>query len=358
MKTDAKTIKLIKAGLQERDNGDIAAHGWLDIHSIRRIGVADYQREFLSPAQRTKTKLMTALENGDRLPDIILGMRGQDFDSVKDDIILHNDVYVIDGLQRISHMMMFADLYPERADELIIGAEVRFDTNYEIEDELFRKLNLGAYKIPLSTNVVLRNLRKKHNSILTVYGLSENTPSFPLYKKVQWNQRMAKGQLITAIMLFRVALVLHSRFTVGGSRNDNPLNTGINLDKLAKSIGLSNLRANVEEFFKIINELWPYDKLEFRAKATQCKGTFLICLAGILNDYDLFWSDKKLFVGTRMKQRFSNFPVNDPNFQRMCASGTSVWPMVRFTMLSAINKGISAKNRLVPQTNVKTQKDK
>src|ERR1700682_3863362 len=70
------TVRLLNAGLDERD-GEIIAHGWLDLESMNLLRVDDYQREVLSFNGSRKGSIREAIEEGVRLPDIMLGMRGQ-----------------------------------------------------------------------------------------------------------------------------------------------------------------------------------------------------------------------------------------------------------------------------------------
>src|ERR1019366_1331577 len=80
------------------DDGDtIVLRGEIDPASLFHIKADNYQREFLGGA-----KLKAAVAKGTRLTDVVLGMRGQKFDSHKNSFILHNDVYAVDGWQRIT----------------------------------------------------------------------------------------------------------------------------------------------------------------------------------------------------------------------------------------------------------------
>lgn len=347
-----QVIRLINAGLQEV-NGDVAAHGWLDLESIKSILVDDYQREVLNLSmggrgQGQKSSLAKAIEAGERLPDIMLAMRGQRFHSRGDDMFLEDKVYVVDGLQRISNMMKYAEKYPEEAKELRIGAEVRFGTTKEYEKDLFIKLNAGAYKVPLSPNVILRNSRDKHSSLLTLYGLSTNTPSFPLYGKVQWNQRRERGQLLTALMLGRISGLLHRRFSTittgaariqGGAGGARASDMGSYLDRNAAMIGLKNYRANMETFFEFIDQAWGLRKIEYRELAVQTKSNFLLSVAGILSDHDNFWDGKSLEVPVAWVRKFASFPSDAPEVVRLAGAGSMALPMLYTLIRDHLNKG-------------------
>lgn len=348
-------VRLINAGLQEYESGEISAHGWVDIESIRNILVGSYQREVLGfstggRGEGPKSKLMRAIQKNERLPDIILAMRGSNFRSKGDDIILEDPVFVVDGLQRISNMMRFAEKFPERASDLRIGAEVRFGTTVETENELFIKLNAGGFKVPLSPNIILRNERTKYNSLLTLYGLSTNSPSFPLNKRVQWGQRRNRGELLTALMLCRVASGLHARFLPSGSKwggGARSVGMGPYLDRMAHETSLRNFRSNVEEFFEFIDRAFGLRKIEYRELAIQTKGNFLLAMTRILSDHDNFWDGKKLAVSMPWVRKFSGFATDAPEVVRLAASGSSALPILYGLVRDHLNKGKRV-NKLIP----------
>ena len=342
----SSNIRLINAGLQEVD-GDIAAHGWLDIESIKNILVDDYQREVLNLSlggrgQGPKSRLIKAIEAGEKLPDIMLAMRGQKFHSRGDDIFLEDKTYVVDGLQRISNMMKYAEKHPEEAAAMRIGAEVRFSTDKKTEKDLFLKLNAGAYKVPLSPNVVLRNAREEHNSLLTLYGLSTGTPNFALYQKVQWSQRRERGQLLTALMLARVTGMIHRRFAhnaAGGATGVRSNSMGWSLDRQVDLVGLRNYRSNIEEFFNFVDDAWGLRKIEYRELAVQTKSNFLLSAARILSDHQNFWDGKRLEVPTAWTRKFAAFPVDAPEIVRLSGAGSMALPMLYNLMRDHLNKG-------------------
>lgn len=309
-------VRLMNAGLDER-SGEIVAHGWLDIESIGQLRVGPYQREVLSKIGGKKTSLLSAVESGARLPDIMLGMRGQNYDTKGHSMILSAPVYVIDGLQRVSALKQFAELYPAQAKALRIGAEVRFGTDQESEEALFMVLNTS--RIPVSPNVILRNLRNKFPSIATLYGLSTADRDFPFYGRVQWGQRMAKGDLATALMLTKTAYVLHASSNWRTGRAGQLASA---LDVKAKEIGLPTFRANMKTFAEVLDECFKVKHVEYRDAATHLKGNFLFCLARLFCEHGNFWNGDKLVVSAGDRKKIATFPVMDPEVTRLAASGT------------------------------------
>src|SRR5580698_10049833 len=96
-------IHFTRATLDEIPSGgtsQIVLRGVLDPASLEELKVDEYQREPLPLS--SLSRLWEALKNGESLPDIELGMRGNDFDVDKNDteFWLKGAVYIIDGQQR------------------------------------------------------------------------------------------------------------------------------------------------------------------------------------------------------------------------------------------------------------------
>ncbi len=96
---DQQEIRIVAAALDEWEGGKIILRGVIDPASLRYLQVAPYQREIL-PESKIKD-LANVMVKGDSLPDIEVGLRGQDFQTMPDGtMLLKNAVYIIDGLQR------------------------------------------------------------------------------------------------------------------------------------------------------------------------------------------------------------------------------------------------------------------
>src|SRR6266478_6015493 len=129
-------VRLDQAALDDK-GGEIVAHGWLNIDALQNLRVGDYQREILE-SRGHKSAMSKAVEEGVRLPDIMLGMRGQKYTSRSGTMLLEDDVYIVDGLQRVSALRKYASDNPEDASKVRIGAEVRFDTTRDREEAFLR----------------------------------------------------------------------------------------------------------------------------------------------------------------------------------------------------------------------------
>lgn len=331
-------VRLQNSSLDERD-GRIVAHGWLDIAALQLLRVGDYQREIVEVHHSRKSKILTAIENGDRLPDIILGMRGDGYSARGAIMNLENDVFIIDGLQRVSQLRKFASENPDRAQEVRVGAEVRFNTTREIEKDFFTKLNLN--RLPMSPNVILRNARENSNGLLTIYGLTHNDPSFALYGRVCWNQTMNRNEIISANILCRTSAQLHG----SGATPKMSLLPGM-LEKKAKEVGLQTFRDNIYRFFEVMDEVWGIKGIKYVDMTTHLRSGFLTALSNMIYNHDNFWDGNKLVVEANMRNKLKTFPLNDPNVQQMARTSSGMNGMLYRLLIDHMNKG-NRVNRLV-----------
>lgn len=94
-----KSIKLCCAALDELNDGTIVIRGVVDHDSLQHLKVDEYQREVQPLA--SLMKLVNAFKMGTRVPDIELGMRGGNFIDREGAYYLQDEVYIIDGQQRV-----------------------------------------------------------------------------------------------------------------------------------------------------------------------------------------------------------------------------------------------------------------
>lgn len=342
-------IRLLSAGLSETQ-GEIIAQGFLNVENLRRLLVDSYQREVLTTHSRKVTTkahgIMAALIAGKRLPAIVLGMRGEDYEPAKDDMILNDKCYIIDGLQRTSNILAFVEQHPEKADDILIGAEVHFGTTRETEKDLFHALN--SSRTPMSPNVILRNLRDKNRAVLTLYGLSQGDKDFPLYKKIQWNQRMARGELITAAVCLQVLATLHGRGRQESGRGHRE--PGTRIQAIADMVGLPVFRHNTKAFFETLDRAYNISAIQFVQKATPIKSSFLVVVAKFLADHDLYWEeDGSLNVPTAEIKRLSTFPIGDYEVMRLASAGSTAAPILYEMLKEHMNKRRHNSNKLKPR---------
>lgn len=345
MAKDKEVIRLQRSSLDDL-SGEIIAHGWLDIEAIEHLRVGDYQREILeAPRGGRKSSLRVAIESGERLPDIMLGMRGEKYTPRGTDMLLESDVYVVDGLQRISALRKHAADHPEDAKNILIGTEVRFNTTRETEKDLFTKLNVN--RKAMSPSVILRNERNNSNGVATLYGLSMHDKTCAMLGKVCWDQQMHRGELCTALAFTKTCITLQ-RHTAQGGRHLSTLRIipGI-LDNQAAAIGLQNFRSNIITFYNVIDEVWGLRGIKYTDKATQTRLNFLIQLAAMFSDHEDFWEGKKLTVDASQKAKLKSFPIDDPTVIRLAGSGSSVGLLLYRLLVDHMNKGKATNRYLV-----------
>jgi hypothetical protein len=333
---EAVIVRLEQAALDD-SHGEITAHGWLGIDAIQNLRVGDYQREILETRGGRKSSLRKAIDAGERLPDIMLGMRGQKYTDRGEAMLLESDVYIIDGLQRISALRKYAADNPEKAKDLRIGAEVRFNTSRDSETALFTVLNVQ--RKAMSPSVILRNLRNENDAIATLYGLSLHDSKFAMVGKVCWDQQMHRGELATALSFAKMVSTLHRHTAPGGRHLSSNLFLANSMEKMAKAIGLHTFRHNISAFFEMVDEVWGVRGLKYTDKATHIRQNFIVQLAGMISDHEDFWEGNKLVIDGGQKTKLKSFPIDDPTVIRLAGSGSSSGALLYRLLIDHMNKG-------------------
>lgn len=354
---EASGVKIVNAALEEAPNGSLILRGTIAVECLKNLKVDEYQREVLAPTGgggRSTSRIRKGIEAGNRLPDIELGMRGDQFAAHGKTVTLHDPVYIIDGLQRVSAMMAHIEEHGTPNGAQPLGATIYLNTTKQAEKERFAILN-GPGRIAVSPGVLLRNARDKHPSLLTLYGLSRNDPSFALYGRVSWDQRMKQQEILKALLLVKAATALHSGIhkeilaehgaAKRGEAAENKRASA--MDRIAKHIGLQNFRENVKDFFELVDECYGIKNIEYGEAQGHLRGNFLITLGNFIANNQQLWSadGKRIRIDRKSMERFKLFPVNDPEIRRLCAAGASmVLPILYNYLLEHMNKHRS-KNR-------------
>lgn len=333
------SIKLMHSAIDETPAGDIIFRGVLDPNSLSLIRVDTYQREVLPLSM--VASLVKAIKNQNPIPDIVIGMRGASYSERGDTAFLEDEVYVIDGLQRISVAMELM----RRGEQMQphIGATVRFNTTRESENELFTILNTKQAK--LSASVLIRNLRESNAAISMLYDLCYDR-SFAMAERVCWDQQMKRGQLITALGLVKISAELHATYGPGLASRWLESSEGIN--KIMGAIGRKTMRENVRTFFEVLDTSYGIRKVTQKVGYAHLKNTFLVALCRVFSNHRNFWDDNKKFsVNPETRRKLSTFPVNDVEIQRLASAGTTAVGILYFKMVEHLNKSKKF-NRLVP----------
>lgn len=328
-------IKFTNAALDEDDKGSIVLRGVIAPESMVLLKVGPYQREVL-PLTKIQD-LMKAYETGS-VPDVELGMRGGGFTEKNELFFLNDEIYIIDGLQRITAAMRYMD--GTRSPKL--GATVHFNTTEDWERERFRILN--TMHLRLSANVLIRNLEKESEIVGLLRSLCKDR-NFVLHDKVCWNQRMSRNELISANVFLSVTGIIHSRF--GPTRTSTFNDLIINLDGVYVKLGRNIVRENIKTFWDFMDECYKVRFITFKEGAIYLKRGFLAVMASVLAEHGDFWKDARLFIDRDLRKKFSSFPINDGEVIRLAGSGGAATEILYMLIVNHINSGKRTK-RLVP----------
>jgi len=323
------TIKVVNGALDVIEIDGIerfALRGVIDPPTLSSINVPDYQREILADGKIDVLK--KALETG-RVPDIDLGMRGSSMAELGDGVfLLHDDVYVIDGLQRsTAASRLFAqDVMPH------LGAIIHFDTDEAWERKRFEALNLG--QTGLNSNVILRNLAHDEPAAKIVYDLTQS-PKFIIHDKISWQQNMRRTDLLTAITFYKVIGRLHSHLGPGKSDPRSLAKTG--LPKILKTVKPAVFEYNVNYLFKVIDEMYGLLNIAYRTHAVHLKTSFLIAFAGVVSDHTDFWDGNRLLISKDLRLKMSKFPLTDPHVKDLSGSAGKAILLLEQLIIDHIN---------------------
>ena len=306
------SIKILNAGLDETKDGAIILRGVIDPSSLGLLEVDDYQREVLPKVKINK--LVEAIQTS-TVPDIEVGMRGENY-TVRDGIhYLTDPVFIVDGLQRVTAARRWMEADPKAQPR--IGVAVHFDTTREWERERFIILNTLRDKT--SPNVILRDRREEFPVIESLYRLSTEDPNFVLNKKISWTQRMSRGQLVSAIGFAKVVAILHS-FS-GPGRTGKIAELLPMMQTTYSRVGVNVFVDNVREFYRLIDEAWNIHSVFIQGGATHLRYTFMWALANFFAGNGVFWKGHRLVVEPWARKRLAQFNPQDPQVSQLATSG-------------------------------------
>jgi hypothetical protein len=317
----------------------VILRGVIDPDSLSEIRSDDYQREVL---RGTKHKQLKAAVLQSAVPDVELGVRGDNFDTEniegRDVIVIRHHVHVIDGLQRLSAGCSVMGENPTA--KVRIGAKIHFNTTRQWEMDYFQILNQQRTRV--SPNVLLRNERDKNRAIKMLFNLTAEGSPFVLAGRVQWSQLRGRKELITALNILRVSGILHSAFMSGGRSNDlnEMFGSGTGIEKIMDSVGEKVFRANIAYFFDLIDECWGIKDVAYVDRCTHMKGGFLTALAELMCRHNEFWTDRKaLFVDKSSRGKLKKFSIADPEVIRLAGSNGMATKTLYVMLLDHMNSG-------------------
>jgi hypothetical protein len=333
------TLKVLSGALDELAEDQIVLRGVIDPASLGGLLKPDYQRETLRRA--TIEGLIKAFRDGaGRVPDVDLAVRGQGYGCVDSDGVytITGDVYIVDGLQRISAARQFA----YDGGRPLVGATVHFGTTEAWERERFDVLNMCRTR--LSPNVLLRNRVAQCPALRRLYELCSEE-SFALYQRVSWSQYMRREELLTALSFLKTAMRLHSKF--GAGRYVALPSLWHALPPMMATVGSAAMVENVNVFFDLLDGTWGIRNILYKDRATHLKCGFLLALADVIAAYPTFWSATKLRIDRDMQKKIGQFGLSDPSVRAMACSGSSTGVLGRL-IVDHINSGKRTRRLVVP----------
>lgn len=329
------SIKIINYALDDSPlrGGTIILRGVVSADTLQFLKSDDYQREVMAITPRSK--IQQGLKAGEPFPDIELGMRGERFIERNDAIYLQDDVFIIDGLQRVSGALHY--LANQTGAPVRLGAVIHFNTTKDWERSRFEILNMERRKV--SPNLLLRNSAEDNNALALLLDMSRNDTRFALYQRVSWQQQMKRGELITALQLLKSVNALH-RHTIGLRGNRTSLSTLSDfMTKIYNTCGTQVIKANTRAFYDLIDECWGLRAIQYRETAPQVKGTLNAVLATLLSDHEDFWQEKRLFVSADLRRKLSKFRLSDPNVANLAAGNTGAGHLLYSMLKDHLNSG-------------------
>lgn len=333
-----KNIRIVDGSLSETEDGRIILTGKIDRDCLRFLMVdGTYQRPL-----GNRPELERAVRDGVVFPSIELAERSSNFVSDGNDFILTDPTYIIDGWQRVGHILKVMEDDPNI--EVNLFAVVHFNSNRLWEAHRFTDLNRNQKRV--SPNLHLRNMRDTNVAIATLYGLSMNDKDFPLFHRVSWDQNMHREHLVTASGFMLASGLLHGH--ISGSQRSQMLKMAESLQRLTKKMKLAQYRSNVKAFWEVVDKAFDIRNVEFRSGAPYLRGAFYQSLARIMDQHYDFWdeSQTKLQVRAREVTRLKSFPIRDPNVVYLCGRGGSHHPMLEDMIVTHMNKGRQRSNYL------------
>lgn len=327
----------VQNGALDEIGENIVLRGVVDPTTFSDIKVGEYQREEGSLSDLDN--LIAAIKSGQQLPDIEIGIRGGNYTERDNVFYIDHESFVVDGLQRLTAAKRVRMEDPTISIRL--GALLHFGSNEAWERERFKVLNLFRRKV--SPNVLLRN-EKDSPAIQALVTMSSSDKDFALREKICWNQKMSRGEMVTALTVLKTIGVLHSHHSSGMFTNFGLVASAA--DKAMDLLGPNVWRANVRTFFDTIDQAFGVRAIAYRDLSPQIKGGFLRALAKVFADHQNFWDGNRLTVEKLDREKLRQFPIRDPGIISLVNGNGQVNALLYNQIVQHLDRG-RRKNRMV-----------
>ncbi len=359
-------IILLNATISEGPENMLVITGHIDPATLENPTTDSYQREFLSPNTGNRS-IMKALKNGDRLPQVELAVRHEDYDVLETNslkggckILLPGPVYIVDGLQRISTAVLYMKKVLTSDDTYVpplLGAVIFLNSNQSWERLRFNDTNVSRQKV--SPNLLLNNWADEgddNNPIQKIRALSSLKKQSPIYRRVCWNQRMSKGHILTALTVAKTALALHAHCVPNFGTVKRVEQISEALITLGDEISPSQIALNTSVFFSIIDKVFGVADVAYGQLNTHLRPGFLITLAKLFSDHVDFWCDQKkrdkFCEVDKVSKSLKKIGINDPGFHNLVTANSKGVSMVYSMILHSIQGSGSRSINLTRRTSV------
>lgn len=336
MAKDSGLVKITNGALDDSalNGGTIVLRGVIVPDTMSLLRTDDYQREQQHVTPRSS--LWRAMSAKAILPDIELAMRSEKFDSKGDLFTLKDDVFIVDGLQRITTALLYLQKFGPT--DIRQGCLLHFNTTKEWERERFKVLNANRSKV--SPSVLLRNEREISPAVKMLYNLCTTDKSFVLHNRVQWSQKMARSELVSSLNLLKGVTMLHHH-------KHSALRTSLSnliplFDKQVDLVGSQIFRENIKTFWEVVDECWGVRLAQYSG-APHLRATFMRALTRMFSDHHDFWvassAERRFFVSQDMRKKLSSLNSSDPTVAGLAGAGGKAPAMLYMMFVDHINSG-------------------
>jgi len=306
------------------------------------IGPVDLRKLLIGPYQKkthSNTKIRRLCQgvlNGDRLPDIECGMRGESFESTPDGkFLLYNPIYVIDGLQRKMALTATNGRYPEVL--CTVGIVINFGTTEAWERARFEKL--ATDRTAVAPAVILRNAAKDNKIAKAIYDMTTDDKDCILYNRITWDQHEMAGEVVRANVLYQVISLLHAWRIAPASTKPHSLVMTVN--EIADSIGDGVMLGNARKFFELVDHFWGFRQTQRRDGMIQIRPAFLYVMAELMATMTIFWDGSSLNDNPKVRRLKPKLGIT-PKLKDWLAPNRDARALILSYYKRELNKGRTA----------------
>lgn len=263
-----------------------------------------YQRVVLDKSKR-REDIRRGFQQGS-LPEVTLSMRGLSIVTYNDSVMLEDDVFIVDGQQRISVALEMLQEDPLVAIE--VRAVVYLNSDRGFERKLFEDLNTKQTRV--GQGLLIKNARVDSPLIDTIVRMT-NAPEFTLRGRVSWATGSSRREdLLLGVNVLGATLLLHRHLGVQVMAGDHEQVMQI-VKGAAEHIEPERMVANTLIFFEAYIKAFQIQDVKYRDRVSFLRPTFLKALATFFDRHENFWNGRRLVIGQSTIERLGRFSWKD-----------------------------------------------